>query len=113
MRKSQDKETCISPRKLWLSPTKRAIREENKKRIESLRKEIKKLRKKLVEKDKKTETFNSVLNKLKQRKFIDDKQYEMLHKFGKANSELLRRQFCKHASISMPNNILQNCVLLY
>lgn len=102
MRKSaEDKATSILPRQLWKSPTKRLIREEYKKKIESLRKEIYKLRKKLVEKDKKAETINSVLNKLKQRKFIDNKQYETLHKFGKVNLELSRRQFCKHASIPM------------
>ena len=56
------------------------IREENKKKIESLRKEINKLRRKLVEKDKKVETLNSVLSKLKQTKFIDNKQYKRLVK---------------------------------
>lgn len=101
MRSVKDKAISISPRTLWKSPTKRAIREENMKKLRSLRQEMYTLRKKLKVNDKKAEMLNSVLNKLKQRNFIDDTQYATLHTFGKANLELLRRQCCKYANTPM------------
>lgn len=96
-----DKETRISPERIWNSPTKKRIRTSANITITNLRKEIRMLKERLRKKNKKILTMDNILNKLKTEKLITRRQFKSLFMLGKVNKNEFEKLGIS-ANISLP-----------